>query len=56
MTDKMAMAALQNKTVQNAVKKSMFESIVGKDQSNAEDDLRAHDASIIQGHPFSLLF
>lgn len=50
MTDKMALAALKNKTVQNAVKKSLFESVVGKDQTEAEDNQRTHDASVIQGH------
>lgn len=49
MTDKIALAALKNKTVQNAVKKSLFESVVGKDQAEAEDDQRTHDASVIQG-------
>lgn len=49
MTDKIALAALKNKTVQNAVKKSLFESVVGKDQAEAEDNQRTHDASVIQG-------
>jgi hypothetical protein len=50
MTDKIALAAMKNKTVQNAVKKQLFESVVGKDQTEAEDNQRTHDASVIQGH------
>lgn len=49
MTDKLAMAALKNKSVQNAVKKSLMESMIGKDQAEAEEDQRTHDASVIQG-------
>lgn len=32
MSDKIALAALKNTTVQNAVKKSLFESVMGKEQ------------------------
>jgi hypothetical protein len=53
MTDKIAMAAMKNKTVQSAVKKQLFESVVGKDQAEAEDNQRTHDASVIQGHSCS---
>ena len=49
MTDKLAMAAMKNKSVQNAVKKSLIESMIGKDQTEAEEDQRTHDASVIEG-------
>ena len=49
ITEKLATAALKNKSVQNAVKKSLFESVVGKNQSEAEEEQRVHDASVIQG-------
>ena len=47
--DKIAVAALKNKSVQDGVKKSMFEAVVGKDQSVAEEEKMSHDASVIQG-------
>ena len=47
--DKIAVAALKNKSVQDGVKKSMFEAVVGKDQSVIEEEKMNHDASVIQG-------
>lgn len=52
--DKIAVAALKNKTVQEGVKKSMFEAVVGKDQSVVEEEKMNHDASVIQGRRFLL--
>jgi hypothetical protein len=52
MADRIASAALKNTTVQNAVKKSLFESVMGKEPDDAEaqaEDKRTSDASVIEG-------
>jgi hypothetical protein len=49
MADKIAMAALKNQTVQKAVKKSLFESVMGKEPEDTEEDKRTSDASVIEG-------
>ena len=55
ITEKIASAALKNKSVQNAVKKSVMESIVGKDQAAAQEEQRSRDASVIEGLVYSIV-
>jgi hypothetical protein len=50
MADRIATAALKNTTVQNAVKKSLFESVMGKEPAeDTEEEKRTSDASVIEG-------